>query len=154
MAPLVISMLGFVLNISTIHKDLENIMKSEKQLNFHIENIKNNSSPELIAYRGLFKTAYAEHVFWPTAKLSYFNEGKEDIEQQISKNPDLTELYFIRLMVQLNAPSFLGYQDDMDDDLYKVVNCKDEHLRTYMVRNLKKVKTLNQTQTIVLNGIK
>lgn len=153
MAPLIISMLGFVLNVSSIHKDLENIMKSEKQLNFHIENIKNDSSPVLIAYRGLFKTAYAEHVFWPTTKLLYFNDGKDDIEQQISKNPDLTELYFIRLMVQLNAPSFLGYQDDMDDDLYKVVNCTNKNLKSYMIGNLKKVKNLNKTQSLILNNI-
>ena len=149
-----ISIIAVALNISSIHNNLENIMQSENELNFHIESINNNSSPVLIAYRGLFKTAYAEHVFWPGTKLFYFNEGKKEIEEQIKKYPNITELYFIRLMVQLNAPSFLGYQDDMDDDLYKVVNCKDEHLRTYMVRNLKKVKTLNQTQTIVLNGIK
>ena len=154
MVVVMISIIGLSLNISKIHDELENIMKSEKQLSFHIEHIGNNSSPELIAYRGLFKTAYAEHVFWPGTKLSYFNEGKEDIEQQISTNPDIIELYFIRLMVQLNAPSFLGYNDDMDDDLYKVVKCKDLNLRTYMIGILRKMNTLNKTQSLILNNIK
>lgn len=150
---LFISVISMILNISTIHNDLESIMKSEERLDFHIKNISNTSSPEMIAYRGLFKTAYAEHVFWPMTKLSYFNEGKDEIEGQIQNHPDITELYFIRLLVQLNAPSFLGYSDDIDGDFYKVVKCENVDLRTYMTDNLNKLESLNETQKLILKNI-
>lgn len=138
------------ISISNIHIDLENIMNKEESLNYYIKNIPDDSSAELICYRGLFKTAFAEHVFWPMTKLSYFNEGKNEIEQQIKAHPEIVELKFIRLMVQLNAPSFLGYSDNIDKDFYTVVKSPEGNLKKFMTSNLKKSNGLSEAQKLIL----
>ncbi|MFY0624669.1 MAG: hypothetical protein JXR07_00115 [Reichenbachiella sp.] len=69
------------------------------------------------AYQGLSMTLMAEHVFSPLNKLSYFQDGKELIEKCIKENPNNPELRYIRLIVQLNAPYFLGYNDNIENDL-------------------------------------
>ena len=43
-------------------------------------------------------------------------KGKENIEEAIRKEPNNTELRFIRLSVQKNAPSFLGYKSNVQED--------------------------------------
>jgi len=86
-------------------------------------------------------------------KISYFNEGKNEIEQQINAHPELVELKFIRLMVQLNAPSFLGYSENIDKDFYTVVKSHEGDLKTYMISNLKKSEGLSEAQKIILKEV-
>lgn len=76
---------------------------------------KNNSATHL-AYLGGLQTIWANHVFSPISKLNTFKEGKKNIEQAIKKEPDNVELRFIRLSVQKNAPSFLGYKSNINED--------------------------------------
>lgn len=76
---------------------------------------KSNSATHL-AYLGGMQTIWANHVFSPIRKLNTFKEGKENIEQAIRKEPDNGELRFIRLSVQKNAPSFLGYKSNIEED--------------------------------------
>ncbi len=52
----------------------------------------------------------------PISKLNTFKEGKKNIEQAIKKEPENVELRFIRLSVQKNAPSFLGYKSNINED--------------------------------------
>lgn len=76
---------------------------------------KNNSATHL-AYLGALQTIWANHVFNPISKLNTFKEGKKNIEQAIKKEPANVELRFIRLSVQKNAPSFLGYKPNINED--------------------------------------
>lgn len=76
---------------------------------------KNNSATHM-AYLGGLQTIWANHVFSPISKLNTFKEGKKNIEQAIKKEPDNVELRFIRLSVQKNAPSFLGYKSNINED--------------------------------------
>ncbi|WP_118196501.1 hypothetical protein [Albibacterium indicum] len=76
---------------------------------------KNNSATHL-AYLGALQTIWANHVFNPISKLNTFKEGKKNIEQAIKKEPANVELRFIRLSVQKNAPSFLGYKSNINED--------------------------------------
>ncbi|SEH84225.1 hypothetical protein SAMN02927937_01722 [Paenimyroides aquimaris] len=76
---------------------------------------KNNSATHL-AYLGALLTIWANHVFNPISKLNTFKEGKKNIEQAIKKEPANVELRFIRLSVQKNAPSFLGYKSNINED--------------------------------------
>lgn len=69
-----------------------------------------------LAYLGALQTIRANHVFSPITKLSTFKEGKKNIEQAINKEPNNAELRFIRLSIQKNAPSFLGYKSNMKED--------------------------------------
>ena len=75
------------------------------------------------AYQAVARTRMAEHVFWPLTKLSYFNDGKDTLEACISRCRSLETVY-LRLVVQLNAPGLLGYNDNLEAD------------RTYVEREL------------------
>lgn len=68
------------------------------------------------AYLGGLQTIWASHVFSPISKLNTFKEGKKNIEQAIENEPKNVELRFIRLSVQKNAPSFLGYKSNIKED--------------------------------------
>lgn len=69
-----------------------------------------------IAYLGGYQTIWAKHVFNPFTKLKTFNEGKRNIEKSIKNEPQNPELRLVRLSVQKNAPSFLGYTNDIQKD--------------------------------------
>lgn len=90
-----------------------------------LEETKNNSAIHL-AYLGGLQAIWANHVFSPISKLKTFNKGKKNIEKAIEKEPDNVELRFIRLSVQKNAPSFLGYQSNIKEDIEFIKNNRSE----------------------------
>ncbi len=69
-----------------------------------------------LAYLGALETIWAKHVFNPFSKLKTFKKGKEKIEAAIKQAPNDIEIYYLRLSVQKNAPSFLGYNDNINED--------------------------------------
>ncbi|MEL1253526.1 hypothetical protein AAEO57_07065 [Flavobacterium sp. DGU38] len=75
-----------------------------------------NESTDYLAYLGGFQAIWANHVFSPVSKLSTFNKGKKNIERAIKKEPDNAEYRFIRLSIQKNVPSILGYKSNIKED--------------------------------------
>jgi len=63
--------------------------------------------------------------------LKTFNSGKQNIDAALGLDPENVEIRFIRLSVQKNAPSFLGYNSNIkeDSDFIK----KHRHLVTSVV---------------------
>lgn len=96
-----------------------------KKMILELEETKNNSDIHL-AYLGGLQAIWANHVFSPISKLKTFNKGKKNIEKAIEKEPDNVELRFIRLSVQKNAPSFLGYQSNIKEDIEFIKNNRSE----------------------------
>ncbi|MPT36245.1 MAG: hypothetical protein E2604_14450 [Flavobacterium sp.] len=76
-----------------------------------------NGNSVYLAYRGAFKTIWASHPINPIVKLNAFNKGKKDIENAVKESPDNVEIRFIRLSIQQNCPSFLGYNNEIEQDL-------------------------------------
>lgn len=74
------------------------------------------------AYRGSFQARMAEFSYNPYTKWSCFNEGRDLIEAAVRQAPNNPEVRFIRLSVQLKAPSFLGYNSDIQSDLRTVTD--------------------------------
>nr|WP_199162757.1 hypothetical protein [Elizabethkingia sp. ASV34] len=70
-----------------------------------------------LAYLGGLETVWAKHAVNPISKLKTFNKGKRKIEQAVQKEPENIEIRFIRLSVQKHAPSFLGYNKNIKEDL-------------------------------------
>lgn len=89
-------------------KDLKNI---EDILNYEPKN-----NPIILAYQGAAETMKAQYVFSPIAKYRSFKNGSKKIEESI-KNKQTLENTYLRLLVQLNAPSFLGYKDSIKEDI-------------------------------------
>jgi|SRR5690606_22851863 len=84
-----------------------------------------------LAYLGALETIWANHVLNPLSKLKTFKKGKEKIETAIRQNSNDIEIYYLRLSVQKNAPSFLGYNSNIKEDSDFVK--KHRHLVTSMI---------------------
>ena len=92
------------------------------------------------AYKGVCKMMMAEYVSNPLSKYSWFNEGKDMLEQSIKMNRNVENIH-LRLMVQLNAPSFLGYSSDIEKDV------------NYIKKNLEKSSVSEETKKMILNNL-
>ncbi len=68
------------------------------------------------AYLGGFQTIWANHTYNPMTKWNTFSTGKANIEAAVKKDPKNVEIRFIRLSVQKNCPSFLGYSGNITSD--------------------------------------
>jgi hypothetical protein len=101
---------------------------------------------EKSAYLGAILMKQAAFKFLPNKKLSYFLEGKNLLEKAISKYPKNTELRLIRLMIQENAPKFLGYYEESYSDakyIKKMYPFLEEELQNIVQGYAKKSKILN-----------
>lgn len=68
------------------------------------------------SYKAVSRSAMAQYVFNPYSKFKYFFDGRDELEVAIEKNKDVENI-FLRLVVQLSIPKFLGYSDDIENDL-------------------------------------
>ena len=68
------------------------------------------------AYYASLVMKEAKFAYNPFTKLERFNKGKDMLESVISLNKNNTEYRFLRLMVQENAPSILGYDSNIKQD--------------------------------------
>lgn len=85
----------------------------------------------------------ANYVYSPYTKLSYFNKGKALLDQAIKNDNQNIELRYLRLCVQTNAPSFLGYNKQIETDKafiilkYSALTDLDlkKRIREYMIQS-------------------
>jgi hypothetical protein len=80
-----------------------------------------------------------------TTKLHLFKQGHQMLEAAIKQDPDNTEYRFLRLMIQENAPGFLGYKNDLEKDsayIRKTYKSLPSDLQQAILRYNKKSKVL------------
>ena len=92
-----------------------------------------------LAYLGAYQTIWANHVFNPLSKLATFKKGKNNIELAISKEPENVEIRYIRFSVQKNAPSFLGYNNNLKEDRDFLVKNKKNINSDLLQKNIEKL---------------
>jgi hypothetical protein len=68
------------------------------------------------AFEGALTMKKASFGGSPSKKLNLFKQGRQKLEAAIKQEPDNAEYRFLRLLVQENAPGFLGYKDDLKND--------------------------------------
>lgn len=90
---------------------------TEAELEAIIDNNSYANSAVTLAYKGMCETMLAQFAFLPTTKYSYWVAGKEKIEKAVQLAPNNAEVRYVRLLIQLNCPSFLSYDDAVDQDL-------------------------------------
>ena len=49
-------------------------------------------------------------------KPGYLKKGTALLDEAIKEKPNTLELLFLRLTIQINLPSFIGYNDNKEDD--------------------------------------
>lgn len=100
---------------------------------------KQNLSNTYLGYLGYLQTVWANHTFNPVNKFSTFNKGKKNIEKAIKKNPNDIEIRLIRLAVQKNAPSFLGYNDNINEDSEFLKNNRNQIKSEVLLKNIETI---------------
>jgi hypothetical protein len=74
------------------------------------------TQPVRLGYKGMASFMLAYHSRNPLSKLKYFIEGKGSLEKAIEHAPASPELRYLRFTVQTNAPAFLNYGRNIDED--------------------------------------
>lgn len=87
-----------------------------RQLLSRLKTAEAGKEPLFYGYRGVATMMMANHLGNPLRKLSHFKEGRQMLEEAISKAPKNLELRFLRLSVQTEAPGFLNYNQDIRSD--------------------------------------
>lgn len=95
-----------------------------------------NMSPTQLAYLGGLQAIWANHVFNPIDKLGTFNKGKKNIERAIFLEPNNIELRFIRLSIQKNTPSFLGYKSNIKEDTILIMEHRKIISSEILIKNI------------------
>ncbi|WP_029036612.1 hypothetical protein [Salinimicrobium xinjiangense] len=80
------------------------------------------SDPLMYGYRAAAHMMIAKHVGNPFKKLSNFNKGKEIFSKAIEADPSNVELRFLRFSVQAEAPAFLNYKQNLEEDKRILLN--------------------------------
>ncbi len=81
----------------------------------------------------------------PVTKLNLFKEGHKELEAAIKKEPANAEFRFLRLIIQENAPGFLGYKDNVEEDseyIKKSYKSLPDEVQRAIVEYSKKSKVL------------
>ncbi len=88
-----------------------------------------------MGYLGAFQMIWATHVSNPFLKLRTFNRGKKKIDEAVIADPSNTEVRLIRLSVQTNSPSFLGYRTNIEEDK-KIIQANYKNITSTILRDL------------------
>ena len=78
------------------------------------------------AYYAAAEMATAKYLLSPAAKLKAFKSGKKILQLCLAKDSLNVEVRYIRFAIQTNAPSFLGYTQNIQEDKLFLV----DHLST------------------------
>ncbi len=106
------------LDLVQIRSDYPKAAVDKKACRLMIDELsKQNGGAVFLAYLGAYKAIWANHTINPISKLSTFEKGKKDIEAAVKLEPNNIEIRFIRLSIQKNCPSFLGYRKHIESDL-------------------------------------
>lgn len=128
-------------NLDVVRANYDKVVSDKKmciEMIAELEKRKNNSATHL-AYLGALQAILAKHVFNPISKLNTFKEGKKNIEQAIKIEPDNAELRFIRLSIQKNAPSFLGYRSSINEDTEFIKKNRNQISSDILLKNIERL---------------
>ncbi len=99
---------------------------SEKSAKILIEKSQNAYSKTKKPIYGAFLATgqflMAKHVFSPFKKMSYFNDGKKNMDGAIKNDPKNVEIRLMRLITQEKAPKMLGYTKNISEDRKIITN--------------------------------
>ncbi len=112
-----------------IRKNIGDVFKTEETcLRFKalFDETDISKSNLLLGYKGAVELGMARHHSNPFKKMGYFGDGKDMLEKAISLEPESIELRFLRLTIQANLPTFLGYSDEKENDKAFVLNHIEE----------------------------
>lgn len=118
-----------------------------EEVNKALNKFSQNGDANSEVYVAALKMKKAGMLTNPAKKLSLFKEGKKILHARIDEKPDNLEWRFIRLVLQIKAPSILGYDDNLESDrdfIYENYNAADKNLKKHINEFAEISKYLNQ----------
>ena len=123
--------------------------KAARELLVLTEN-KNDNEPVMLGYKAAGHMMMAKHVGNPFKKMSHFNKGKDYLTTAIEADKQNLELRFLRFAVQAEAPGFLGYRQNLEEDkillLRGVRSIEDHDLQNMILNYLRTSKGLTSAE--------
>ena len=108
---------------------------SEKTKAEELMNLTANPGEDALitGYQGAVRMVMARYYFNPIAKWKSFARGRDILESAVRSQPGNPELRYLRLSIQENAPSFLGYHEHQEEDKsflnHELIHIHDAELR-------------------------
>jgi hypothetical protein len=90
--------------------------KELEKLNSQLEVLKEASVKDKEGFEGALLMKKAGLISGPKKKLDMFKSGHDKLESVLSKDTSNTELRFLRLIIQENAPRILKYRKEIAKD--------------------------------------
>lgn len=92
-------------------------IQSRSELNGFIELLEKTDCRLCEPYLASAIMQKAKYALLPTSKFSYFKKGKNKLEEYITLHPENVEARYVRVLVQSEIPSFLGYNGNLKSDI-------------------------------------
>lgn len=121
-------------------KEIDDKISAEIFLATQIEEDNIQNAISIRAYQGVCKMMMAQYVYNPFSKYAWFNEGKDLLEKSIELGKNVENIH-LRILVQINAPSFLGYYSMIEDD------------KDYLLKNIDSAKIPDETKKDILKAL-
>lgn len=77
---------------------------------------------KILAYQGALEAIMTKTTWNLFKKMSYLNKSEASFNKAIEMAPYDIEIRYMRLAVQFEIPSYLGFSDDMEDDKEFILN--------------------------------
>lgn len=110
---------------------------------------KMKQTDEVKAYLGAILMKEAKFKSSAMSKLSQFTKGRKLLEIQIANNSSSVEFRVLRLMIQENCPSILGYSDNISKDaeyITKKFSSLEKSIQTVVLSYAKKSDALSASK--------
>jgi hypothetical protein len=131
-----------LLNTTSIKEVVEEFheLKMKDAEVIFIQKYENSSIPSILAYVVAVEMKQIEYVFNPATKFKIYIKNKNYLNDLIEENPEDVHLRYIRLLLQEETPSFLGYNKFIEEDklfLRKKRSFGDDndYLYSYILKN-------------------
>lgn len=110
---------------------------------------KMKQTAEVKAYLGAIIMKEAKFKSSSMSKLTHFTKGRKMLETQITANSSSVEFRVLRLMIQENCPSILGYSDNISKDadyITKKFDSLEKTIQTVVLSYAKKSDALSASK--------
>ena len=74
------------------------------------------------AYNGASEVILSKYIDGSMEKLKYFKQGAKKIDKAVDQDEMNIEVRFVRLVIQVNTPEFLNYNENIDEDKEYLLN--------------------------------
>jgi len=111
-----------------------------------------------MAYLGVVNMLKSKASKFPLTKYKYFNEGSKKLDLSIVKEPEDVELRYLRFVFQTELPSFLGYDENREEDLSYILmhferSKYENSYKSLMMTRMLALSKLSDDEGKLLNSI-